>query len=107
MNNIPPFNPQITETEGLGTFYQDGRVTGEIDIYNKELVISGWNSMFEGKGHTLQALLWFKENGYSITANGIGESIEDPSYAYWVHLYKKGYVDHLVDDASLKVNISI
>lgn len=106
-DNIPPFEPRITETLGLGTFYEDGRVFGEIDIYDKSLVISGWSSAFEGKGHTLQALEWFRTQGYEITANGIGETIKDPSYAYWVHLYKKGYVDYLTDDASFQIDTSI
>ena len=107
---LPKFSPKMVDEYGTGLRYDDGRVTGAIDVFDaqgtKGITIHEWSSRYPGHGHTKAALQWFREQGYErIVANGVGTldlfdgaSTGDVATAYWAHMHNSGLVDFLFDD---------
>jgi hypothetical protein len=107
---MPPFNPRFHD-DGGEELYDDGRIhagvgTGESDG-TRYLVIYHWSSNFPGNGFTVEALQWFRAQGFaSITANGIGiidNGPIEPYTVYWLHMHAKGLIDILLDDDGTNV----
>lgn len=104
-SDYPEFNPTLTARDGL-FHYDDGRVSGMVDISTGSVAIYEWNSFFKGQGHTKTALEWFRGSGAdSISAINMGMPPSDGEEAdthvlYWLHLRDLGLVDVLIDDES-------
>lgn len=103
---IPDFAPRFVDEPFMGLAYEDGRVLAAVDIVEaggvKTIVIHEWSSFFPSRGHSVEALRWFRAQGFTdIVANGVGlieDGIGDISTAYWQHMHTKGLVDVLLDD---------
>lgn len=102
------FNPRIEH--GMGeTRYEDGRVSGAIEIWMEEdrpaVTIFEWSSFDTGRGNTTAALSWLRSRFSIIVAHGVGtvdDGVGDISTVYWEHMRSKGLVDELVlDDGSV------
>lgn len=118
MENTPEFTPGFVDGKGMGLYYEDGRMTGAVDIsgngLNRSIVISEWTSNFPGQGNSKQALQWLRDQGFSsITANGVGmldefdgEQVWDISTQYWAHMSLAGLVDHVLDDDGVELMVS-
>lgn len=111
-STVPHFSPRIAEKEKAGLCYEDGRVFGAVNVFEtpdgkKGIVIHEWSSDFTGQGHTTEALLWLRRQGYvQITANSVGMiegGIGDISTCYWLHMHAKGLVDTLLDDEGVDI----
>jgi hypothetical protein len=101
--DYPEFCPSLTDCDGIYR-YEDGRVSGMVDVSSGSIAIYEWNSAFEGQGHTRIALAWFRKSGAgTITVINMGMPPEDnqepdPYVMYWLHLRDEGLVDVLIDD---------
>ncbi|MBD8615036.1 hypothetical protein IFT69_15150 [Pseudomonas putida] len=100
---IVPFDPALEPHDGL-LRYQDGRVSGIIDLVADQAVIYEWSSSMKGLGHTKEALRWLRDQGAcNITAFNMGMPPEegaeiDGHVAYWLHMRDLGLVNTLIDD---------
>lgn len=109
------FTPQISEVQHQGLFYDDGFVLGGVEILDhgdfKALSIYEWSSREPGCGHTVRALTWLREQGFThIAAHGVGRLemfdgnlVPDTSTLYWAHLVRKGLVQEMFDDEGVEL----
>jgi len=87
--------------------YQDGRVSGLIDLTDTSGVIYEWNSTFPGRCLTLPALKWLRDGGNrELTAYSMGLPPEPGGYlelhaSYWLKMKDLGLVQKLIDDEGL------
>lgn len=105
----PTFSPNLS-FEGDFGIYQDGRVHGVVQPFQKEdvrgLIIHEWTSEYHGRGHTLEALRWLRKQYDCIAANGVGlieDGVGDISTMYWLHMRKLGLADVLIDDNGMEI----
>lgn len=105
---IPPFSPRIFEFNGLYR-YEDGRVTGTVDVTGSCLMIYEWSSAYKGHGHSEDALRWMRGKGFStIIANGVGMvdgDEADPTVHYWEKMRSRKLVDTLLDDEGEEIEV--
>lgn len=96
--------PEITELYWRSS---DGFVESEILILSDSIDIYDWHSTKRGEGRTIKALQELRNQfpGRKIYVHGIGVMDEDPSWKYWVHMARKGYVDVLLDDGGGEIYV--
>jgi hypothetical protein len=72
-----------------------GKVTAQLGKYKHELTIYSWRSYDEGNGNTVETLKLLRKKFTKIIVSEIGETPQDSSWKYWLHMRDKGLVDIL------------
>lgn len=98
------FTPDIVELYWTSS---DGFVESEMLVTSRSIDIYDWYSGKKGEGRTITALQELRNQfpGRKIYVHGIGVTDEDPSWKYWVHMARKGYVDGLLDDGGGEIYV--